>query len=179
MPTHQKDRNAADAAESRHAHGILYALALPLEQREILVRFHKSVVLDVVDGRDVDAIDPDATAVYPLVARRHGQQELLDAHELAEDNVDEQPGLGIVCEDGTLGVCSMPRVVRPQNERGQGGRGGSGGGARGPVGDFAVRVVDELIEVHRNGRASRVPREGQVRNGRIQVRGGEIAFLRT
>ena len=84
---HEVKREARDGREASDADGILDSALLALEQLELLLR------LDVVDVGQINAvlpIDPAPTSPWPPIARRRPRnQDLLDAHDLREHDVND------------------------------------------------------------------------------------------
>jgi len=84
---HEVKREARDGREARDADGVLDSALLALEQLELLLW------LDVVDVGQINAvlpIDPAPTSPWPPIARRRPRnQDLLDAHDLREHDVND------------------------------------------------------------------------------------------
>lgn len=87
---HQKDGHVRDAAEPSDPYGILYAVALVLEQLELLVGF-RYTLLGLFQARWVYPVDPDSASIYPLVPRGRGDEDLLYPDDVAERHGNQYP----------------------------------------------------------------------------------------
>lgn len=87
---HQMYNKTANTAEPRYSDWVFHTLPFSFEQLKGLVRFGVVIALNFIQGRSVYPVDPDPTALYPLVSRGGSDQDLLDPHKFAERDDKEQ-----------------------------------------------------------------------------------------